>query len=167
MASYLLWTEEEVPVIEKTDPIIVHRRRSAPPVQHLLRHDLSGTLRSTIESTKMTSTPEVLDQESVLHTAPETRAWHNRFETASGCSMHRKEILSFTSQTQLLQGKAWYLWSPTIDPGTELISLQLLGESCLGPPRAPILRTYGVRGLLLRAGGSNFLASRNRRTVTG
>ncbi|ABN56070.1 MULTISPECIES: META domain-containing protein [Methanoculleus] len=143
LTSY--WTEEgEVPVIEKTDPIIAFTdagRVSGTSGCNIFfgGHDLSGsTLRiHDIESTKMTSTPEVLDQEKVFFTLlQKTRAYTIDGDCLRLFDASGREILSFTSQTQPLQGKAWYLWSPrndtggaVQDPGTDQISLQFLGES--------------------------------------
>jgi len=143
LTSY--WTEEgTVPVIEKTDPIIAFTdagRVSGTSGCNIFfgGYDLPGSrLRiHEIESTKMTSTPAVLNQEKtffalLLETGTYTIDGDClRLFDASG-----REILSFTSQTQPLQGKAWYLWSPrndtggaVHDPDTDLISLQFLDES--------------------------------------
>ena len=128
----------------KTDPIIAFTdagRVSGTSGCNIFfgGHDLSGsTLRiHDIESTKMTSTPEVLDQEKVFFTLlQKTRAYTIDGDCLRLFDASGREILSFTSQTQPLQGKAWYLWSPrndtggaVQDPGTDQISLQFLGES--------------------------------------
>lgn len=143
LTSY--WTEEgAVPVIEKTDPIIAFTdagRVSGTSGCNIFfgGYGLSGSrLRiHEIESTKMTSTPEVLDQEKAFFALLlETETYTIDGDCLRLFDASGREILSFTSQTQPLQGKAWYLWSPrndtggaVQDPDTDLISLQFLDES--------------------------------------
>ncbi len=143
LTSY--WTgETTIPVIEKTDPIIAFTDDG--PVSGTSGCNIffggyvlsDGTLTiREIESTKMTSTPEVLDQERVFFSLLLKAKTYSRdgdclrlFDTSG------REILSFTSQTQPLQGKAWYLWYPRNDTGgavqnlgLDLISLQFLEEN--------------------------------------
>ena len=136
--------ETTISVIEKTDPIIAFTddgRVSGTSGCNIFfggyaLSDGTFTIRE-IESTKMTSTPEVLNQERVFFSLLLKAKTYSRdgdclrlFDTSG------REILSFTSQTQPLQGRAWSLWYPRNDTGgavqnlgLDLISLQFLEEN--------------------------------------
>jgi len=123
LTSY--WTEEgAVPVINKTDVIIAFdtdRKVSGSSGCNIYfgDYDLSGdTLQiHQIESTQMTSTSEVLNQEKIFFSLLlKTKTYTIQNEhylmlfDESGNS-----ILTFTSQSQPIQGKEWNLWYPQND----------------------------------------------------
>ncbi|NLB00173.1 MAG: META domain-containing protein [Methanomicrobiales archaeon] len=139
LTSY--WTEEGgAPVIEGTDVIIAFAgdgwvSGSSGCNLFIGDHDfVDGRLTiHKIESTNMTSTPEVLNQEEAFFTLLlKTGAYgvdgdRLRLFDASGM-----EFLSFTSQPQLLSGRAWSLWYSWNDAeesvrnhGSDLIALQI------------------------------------------
>jgi heat shock protein HslJ len=139
LTSY--WTEEgAVPVIDKTDPIIAFTddgRVSGTSGCNIFLggYDLSDSrLRiHEIESTKMTSTPAVLNQEKTFFALLlETETYTIDGDCLRLFDASGRELLSFTSQPQSLSGRAWYLWYSWNDTeesvrnhGSDLIALQI------------------------------------------
>ena len=139
LTSY--WTEEgRAPVIEGTDVIIAFAgdgwvSGSSGCNLFIGDHDFADgrlTIRK-IESTNRASISEVLSQEKTFFTLLlETETYTIDGDCLRLFDASRREILSFTSQTQPLQGKAWYLWYPRNDTeesvrnhGSDLIALQI------------------------------------------
>ncbi len=138
------WTgNATTPVIEKTDVVIAFSddgRVSGLSGCNIYfgEYDLSGdTLQiHQIESTQMTSTSEVLNQEKIFFSLLlKTKKY--TIENKN-CLMLFDEsgnpILSFTSQSQPLQGKEWNLWYPlndTEESGFKPIKIQFLDDNQL------------------------------------
>ncbi|WOX56100.1 META domain-containing protein [Methanoculleus palmolei] len=139
LTSY--WTEEGgAPVIEGTDVIIAFAgdgwvSGSSGCNLFIGEHDLADdvlTIRK-IESTNMTSTPEVLNQEKAfLALLLKTEAYEIDGDRLRLFDASGMELLSFASQPQSLSGRAWSLWYSWNDTeesvrnhGSDLITLQI------------------------------------------
>ncbi len=145
LTSYLA-EAAETPVIEKTDVIIAFNANgkvsgSSGCNIYFGDYALSGdTLQiQRIESTQMTSRPEVLDQERIFFSLlQKTKTYIVDGNCLRLFDALGNPILSFTGQPQPLSGREWYLgysWNNTDGiiqkHSTDQISVQFLAENKL------------------------------------